>query len=135
MGADPWAGLRTVTGFDTGGFTGSGDRSKVAGVVHNEEFVVRAGPAEQYRPMLEAMNAGRSIGLFSMPQRMASAGRENAGEITLHIIGEEGPLFRPTIRAECEDVAGRISEASIGRFDATLPDRVQAISNDPRARG
>lgn len=133
--SDPWAGLRTVTGFDTGGFTGSGDRSKVAGVVHNEEFVVRAGPAEQYRPMLEAMNAGRSIGLFSMPQRMASTGRENAGEITLHIIGEEGPMFRPTIRAESEDVAVRISEASIGRFDATLPDRVQAISNDPRARG
>ncbi|MDV6226286.1 tail tape measure protein [Nitratireductor aquimarinus] len=134
-GVDPWSGLRSVTGFDTGGWTGDGDPKKVAGLVHNEEFVVRSGPAGQYRPMLEAMNAGRNIGLFSMPERMASSGQGRDGVVTLRVIGEEGPMFRPTIRAESENVAVQVSEESIGRFNAGLPDRVQEISNDPRARG
>ncbi len=134
-GVDPWSGLRSVTGFDTGGWTGNGDPKKVAGLVHNEEFVVRSGPAGQYRPMLEAMNAGRNIGLFSMPERMALSGRGSDGVVTLRVIGEEGPMFRPTIRAESENVAVQVSEESIGRFNAGLPDRVQEISNDPRARG
>lgn len=43
-------------GFATGGWTGSGRRDGISGVVHNEEFVVRAGPAAQYRPVLEAIN-------------------------------------------------------------------------------
>ncbi|MGI3128195.1 tail tape measure protein [Nitratireductor sp. PBL-C9] len=134
-GVDPWSGLRSVTGFDTGGWTGDGDPKKVAGLVHNEEFVVRSGPAGQYRPMLEAMNAGRNIGMFSMPERMASTGQGRDGVVTLRVIGEEGPMFRPTIRAESENVAVQVSEESIGRFNAGLPDRVQEISNDPRARG
>ncbi|MCI5075547.1 hypothetical protein [Oricola sp.] len=55
---DPWAGLR----FDTGGWTGGSDPSRVAGYVHEKEFVVRAGPAARFRPMLEAINAGRNPG-------------------------------------------------------------------------
>jgi len=121
--------------FDTGGWTGSGSPKDAAGIVHNREFVVKAGPAEQYRPLLEAMNTGLGIGLFSMPQRMAESRGEGAGLVTLRVIGEEGPMFRPTIRAESENVAVEVSRNAIDRFDRTLPDRVQEISDDPRARG
>lgn len=47
--------------YETGGWTG-GQRGRVAGVVHGEEFVVKAGPAAANRAVLEAMNSGRSIG-------------------------------------------------------------------------
>lgn len=43
--------------YDTGGWTG-GQRGKAAGIVHGEEFVVKAGPAARHRGMLEAINAG-----------------------------------------------------------------------------
>ncbi|EKF17063.1 tail tape measure protein [Nitratireductor pacificus] len=121
--------------FDVGGWTGDGNPSDVAGLTHQREFVVKAGPAEKYRPLLEAINMGHGIGMFSMPQRMAESAREGSGLVTLRVIGEEGPMFRPTIRAESENVAVQVSQQAIGRFDARLPDRVQEISNDPRARG
>lgn len=47
--------------WETGGWTG-GTRGKIAGAVHGEEFVVKAGPAAANRAMLEALNAGQSIG-------------------------------------------------------------------------
>lgn len=45
-------------GYMGGGWTGSGPRDGVAGVVHNEEFVVKAGPAARNRGYLEAINNG-----------------------------------------------------------------------------
>lgn len=49
----PGAGL-----YQSGGWTGDGPVGKAAGVVHGQEFVVKAGPAARNRPLLEAMNAG-----------------------------------------------------------------------------
>lgn len=45
--------------FDKGGWTGDMARDAAAGVVHGQEFVVKAGPAARHRPMLESLNAGR----------------------------------------------------------------------------
>lgn len=49
--------LLGLMGFDGGGWTG-GERGRARGIVHGEEFVVRAGPAARNRPLLEAINAG-----------------------------------------------------------------------------
>lgn len=46
-------------GFAEGGWTG-GVAGQARGVVHGEEFVVRAGPAAQHRGLLESINAGGS---------------------------------------------------------------------------
>jgi len=43
--------------FATGGWTGSGS-SGFPAILHPEEWVVKQGPAAQYRPQLEAMNRG-----------------------------------------------------------------------------
>lgn len=51
------SGLFGFRGFDVGGWTG-GTRGQVRGLVHGEEFVVRAGPASQHRALLETINAG-----------------------------------------------------------------------------
>lgn len=47
--------------YAKGGWTGDGSRrdetgERVAGVVHEREFVIRKGPAHRFRPMLEAIN-------------------------------------------------------------------------------
>jgi hypothetical protein len=62
-------------GFAGGGYTGRIGRNRVAGVVHGEEFVVRAGPADQYRPLLEAMNEG------TMPSLVRTGGYYGGGYV------------------------------------------------------
>lgn len=62
-GANPPARLRRYLGdsFDTGGFTGRGDKYDVAGLVHRKEFVLRSEATEKLRKQhpgaLEEMNA------------------------------------------------------------------------------
>ena len=53
------AANQAIEGFADGGWTGKGGKYEPAGVVHREEFVVKKGPAEKFRPMLEQMNRGR----------------------------------------------------------------------------
>ncbi|MBP7339637.1 hypothetical protein [Niveispirillum sp.] len=78
-----------VLGFASGGWTG-GQRNKVAGAVHGEEFVVKAPYAAQARGALEALNRGQGlpsmavavpqVPVISMPS-MAS------GPVTVNIHG------------------------------------------------
>lgn len=56
-----FGGLGKMFGFSTGGWTGNGPAGAAAGVVHGQEFVVRAGPAAQHRQLLEAINSGRPV--------------------------------------------------------------------------
>lgn len=79
-------GTNALTGlpalFDTGGWTGDGNPADLAGGVHNKEFVVRAGPAAAYRPMLEAINAGQA------PAGVGAGGFTFAPHTTINIKGE-----------------------------------------------
>lgn len=60
IGASIISNIVAITAqFDEGGWTG-GSRGMPAGIVHGEEFVVKAGPARQYRPLLETINSGRN---------------------------------------------------------------------------
>ena len=47
-----------LPGYQTGGYTGDGGLSDVAGLVHKEEFVANAPTTKRYRPELEAMHNG-----------------------------------------------------------------------------
>lgn len=51
-----------MSGFASGGYTGGGSRSSVAGVVHGQEFVMPAAQTQRYRAELESMRAGRTVG-------------------------------------------------------------------------
>ncbi|MEN6568976.1 MAG: hypothetical protein ABFC18_03085 [Rikenellaceae bacterium] len=51
--------------FAVGGWTGKGmgkddTGERIAGIVHGEEFVIRRGPAEKYKGLLEAINRDQS---------------------------------------------------------------------------
>ncbi len=48
-------------GFQSGGYTGNGGVSDVAGVVHGQEFVVNAAGTQKYRGLLETINNGGSV--------------------------------------------------------------------------
>jgi peptidoglycan L-alanyl-D-glutamate endopeptidase CwlK len=65
-------------GFSSGGFTGWGDPSQEAGIVHQREHVVRAGPAERYRDLLDRMNSGLPL---------TQGGGGVSGRIELNITG------------------------------------------------
>lgn len=60
LGLSGGAPLPVFPGFSSGGWTGNAPPNRVAGVVHGQEFVVKAGPAARYRDMLEGMNAGQA---------------------------------------------------------------------------
>jgi hypothetical protein len=60
--------------FDSGGWTGNMPSGKIAGVVHGQEYVVKAGPAARFLPLLEAMNAGSMRGIMAAPGSYASGG-------------------------------------------------------------
>ncbi|MBD9509993.1 phage tail length tape measure family protein [Ensifer sp. ENS10] len=92
--ADPWAGLR---GYATG--TPSA-RPGVAWVGEKGPELVRFKGGEEvipnhrlYRPA--NTNASAQSGSTSQPQPT---------QVVLRVIGEEGPMFRPTIRSESENV-------------------------------
>lgn len=69
------AGLDAMGAFFEGGFTGRGDRRKVAGVVHNEEFVVNAAATDAIGvENLEAMQENPR-GFFAGLGRLAREAR------------------------------------------------------------
>lgn len=55
------ANVAKIAGFESGGYTGSGGTSSVAGVVHGQEFVVNADGTSKNRAVLEAMNSGATV--------------------------------------------------------------------------
>jgi len=57
----------TIFSGDSGGWTGNMAPNKVAGIVHGQEYVVKAGPAARFLPLLEAMNAGSMRGIAATP--------------------------------------------------------------------
>jgi len=61
VGVSAAANLAKIAGFEEGGYTGTGGRKAIAGVVHGQEFVVNADATARNRAALEAMNAGRDM--------------------------------------------------------------------------
>lgn len=59
---------------------------------------------------------------------------QGGGQMTITIRGDEGPLFRPTVTDIANNSAARVVSVGLNEFNDRLPDRVQEISNDPRAR-
>ena len=79
VGAAGFANIASIAStFEVGGWTG-GIAGRPAGLVHGEEFVVRAGPAARNRRLLEAMNAGASLSSAAVPVAAPRVVFENHG--------------------------------------------------------
>jgi ribosomal protein S8 len=69
-------------GFASGGWTGEGGRrdktgERVAGLVHEREFVVRRGPAHKFRSVLEAINRDDKRAIFNSFNKISPASVNN----------------------------------------------------------
>jgi hypothetical protein len=71
----------SLTGHADGGWTGDVPPDQVAGIVHGQEFVVRAGPASQYRAFLQAINDGKTPAIKSIGSAATSASSSYADEL------------------------------------------------------
>ena len=56
------ASIVSTKGFMTGGYTGDGAATQIAGVTHGQEFVMNRAATAKNRQTLEAMNRGQVIG-------------------------------------------------------------------------
>ncbi|MEQ1950562.1 glycoside hydrolase family protein [Mesorhizobium yinganensis] len=124
-GSDPWAGLRLAGGGRVRGPGGpTGD--KIPAMLSDGEHVTRSAMVRKHGALLDAINADRvphlvdgglvgampRISTPAIPQRAVTS-----QEVTLRVIGEEGPMFRPTIQAESQGVAVRVVRQGIGQYD------------------
>lgn len=89
------AQAQSAATFAKGGYTGDGHQFQEAGTVHKGEFVVNAQRTRQYRPLLEAIHAGRNPkALQSVQDRMLVINSKSTDErlerIEKAIMGQKG---------------------------------------------
>jgi lambda family phage tail tape measure protein len=137
----PGAGL-----FASGGYTGNGAASQAAGIVHGGEFVFSKKATDRIGiGNLEAMHnraKGYASGgyvptMTSTPSAPAANGNAPQG---IHVTigwapGSDGDL-KPVIKSIARQEASSVSTAQIDQYNRhVLPERVNQINEDPRARG
>ena len=89
------AQAQSAATFAKGGYTGDGHQFQEAGTVHKGEFVMNAQKTRQYRPLLEAIHAGRNPkALQTVQDRMLVVNSKSTDErlerIERAIIGQKG---------------------------------------------
>jgi len=111
--------IEAVKGYKTGGYTGDGGTSDVAGVVHGQEFVVNADATRNNRAMLEAMNKGQSIAPMVVPKfanQSGGSGTSSAPNIHIENHGTDIQV-QPLTEGEIRIIA-RQSAQSVVRKEA-----------------
>lgn len=130
-------GIGKLLGFASGGYTGNGAASRVAGVVHGGEYVfskkatdrIGIGALDQLHRRAKGYAGG---GHVSETPRFYPAGNQNVQQVRLVVVGEEGPMFRPTIKAVSNGVAVEVVDQrtpahvqnGIAQYDKGLPSRI-----------
>ena len=123
-----------ITNFITGQATANpgGFFGTIAGLFGG--FRAEGGPVSSGRSYVvgergpELFTPGAS-GMIT-PNHAMRGGMGGGGTVTVFVQAEEGAMFRPTVRAEAQGVAVQV----VQQYDRTMPDRVQSIQSDPRAR-
>lgn len=97
------AALSQLKGFEAGGYTGDGGRKEIAGIVHGKEFVANAAATARNRGVLEAMNAGATVGSGGVSvviedhgtaktyERVPSLGHEDVRMIARDVVANDAP--------------------------------------------
>lgn len=122
-----FAGLGSLLGFSSGGWTGNGREDEIAGVVHGREGVLnaRAMRLPGAHQMMNAMNRG------VLPATSGGSGQQKV-DVQIKVTGEEGPMFRPVIEATATQAAITQSQATVKAYDGQMPARVRGINKHPR---
>lgn len=92
-----------------------------------------AGP-EAVMPLTRGPDGSLGVQMYGEAANGAVRASGGAAVVRLHVIGEEGPMFRPTIRAEAEGVSVEVTGQAVNQMNEQLPSRVDEILQDPRMR-
>jgi hypothetical protein len=127
------AGIAGIGKYAKGGWTGNGkDRDstgeRVAGIVHEREFVVRKGPAHKFRDVLEAINRDDKRMIFNSFNKLNP---EMVGGTTVNnvVVQNEGPNKRlDQVIIEQRKLNKRLSLESVQEFGTmTVIKRGQSV--------
>jgi hypothetical protein len=115
--------------YDTGGYTGSGGKKQVAGLVHKGEVVFSQDDVQRLGGVsaVEAMRKGKVIGTPQMPAIAAAGGSQTfAPSVT----------FAPVIQLQGGgDDAGRQVTAALKKFDREFTPRVVKSLHEAKMLG
>lgn len=118
-GSDPWAGLRSLEGFSSGTANTGGLRGEPRGVVHGQEAVIPLPDGGKVPVLIDGGNA-------------PAASRV---EVDVGVSVNRNGNLEAFVRSVSQETSIGVTREAIDRFDMSLPDRIQEISNDPRVRG
>lgn len=62
------------------------------------------------------------------------SGAQGGGMVQIVVSADEGAMFVPRVKAISEDTAVNVTQAGLAQYDKQMPERVQQIANDERAR-
>ncbi|MEM9677088.1 MAG: hypothetical protein AAF890_03440 [Pseudomonadota bacterium] len=112
--------------FQSGGYTGDGSPSAVAGLVHGQEYVINAQATKRHRSMLEQINAGTfampavpSMSVMSGPAQQASG--PQAVHVTVGVSADGNGNLMPFV----ESVAQASAANAVGQYDQSSEQRTR----------
>ena len=114
--------------LSSGGYTGNVGRSTPAGIVHGQEYVVNADATANYRPMLEAMNAGKSVG-SSVNVQVQNYG---SSKIEVQQLGPND--IRIIAREEVSKNAGQVVASEMSQSNSRVSRGITSNFNSRRRR-
>lgn len=124
-----WGGLGDLLSLDGGGYTGSGPRDAIAGLVHGGEYVFSAGAVERIGlGALERMHRGyASGGYVAGPQELAMAMPSRGLDMTASTITltDDGRIMA-AVRAQVAQAAQAVA--------AGVPGQIEQYTRNPRRR-
>lgn len=133
------AATQSVLGFAEGGYTGSGPRNQVAGVVHRGEFVMPASAVERIGvPSLAALASGQSVqanrpNLGNLPREsVASQPRQVIVQQSFTLDARHG-ITTPQLLQHVESVRQQAlsATAAMGKaVDRNVPNRLARFQAD-----
>jgi len=110
-----------VAGFASGGYTGDGSRSAVAGAVHGQEFVVNAAATQRIGVAnLNAMNDNLPVSL----------GGEGGDTYVIHFNPQQNISGMGLTMEQAQELVRASNEQMMDE----LPDVIGSIQADPRKR-
>ena len=134
-------------GYIRGGGTTTSD--SIPALLSDKEFVFNAKAVQKWGvPMLAAMNSGRTPGFASggavndnygaannnMGMGTSPWGYGGIPKIAVAVSVNKGEMFEASVKAIAIEQAVAVTTTGIEEYNERLPDRVQEIGADPRAR-
>jgi lambda family phage tail tape measure protein len=128
---DPIGALATIMpGWDDGGFTGAGGKYAPAGIVHKGEFVFDQQKTARYRPLFEAIHAGRDIKSWRGYAEGGYVGGGKSGgfgiSVPVNVVNEAGDVSHATAQQSTGANGIPSVDVLISKLDNAMAKRIRS---------